>query len=124
MNVKQKFGYTLLGGVIAVIGMLIGIYQSPLAAQDGKFGEITCTGLKVMDAYGEVMTAIGNDKYGGLIVVTGKDGKPGVLMGIEEEGGRVDAIGKDGKSSVRMTTTENGGVVGVWDKYGTLRLLD
>ena len=54
MNTKQKCLYTVLGACIMLAGTIIGAAISPLSAQNGKvtFGEITCTGLKVVDAAG------------------------------------------------------------------------
>ena len=67
MNNKQKFGYTILGAVIMLIGVGVGaIVSPPLTAQrNGVFGKIQCTELTVIDKSGEPAIRLKtNDKLG------------------------------------------------------------
>ena len=67
MNNKQKFGYTILGAVIMLIGIGMGVIVSPplIAQRDGVFGNIQCTELEVVDKYGEPAIRLKtNDRFG------------------------------------------------------------
>ena len=49
MKYREKRGYMALGGLLMLVGMLAA-NLTPLTAQRDSFGEITCTGLKVVDS--------------------------------------------------------------------------
>ena len=61
MNNKQKFGYTILGAVIMLIGIGVGAIVSPslTAQRNGVFGEIECTELTVVDTAGNPVVVLG-----------------------------------------------------------------
>ena len=144
MKSKERLCWAVAGGVL--LGMVLGLCISPLTAQDRNFGEITCSKLQVVDAYGRTMVGIGIDEYGGNVAVMGKDWTPKASMIVDKDGGRVGVWGKDGKSSSGMGINASGGHVGVqgkdaqstavmgitkvggsvvvMGKYGTLRTLD
>ena len=58
MQPKQKFFYMVTGAVLGVTILLIGMAVSPITAQRGTIGEITCTGLTVVDRGGEQASAV------------------------------------------------------------------
>ena len=65
--------------------MLIGIMMSSifipnLVAQRDKFGEIECTGQKVVDADGKEMVSLSVAEIGGEIAVSMKDEESILLM--------------------------------------------
>ena len=55
MKYRERLGYIALGGFLMLVGMLAGAF-SPLGSHDEKadlnVGEITCTGLSVVDEDG------------------------------------------------------------------------
>ena len=51
MKYREKLGYMALGGLLMLVGMLAA-NLTPLTAQRDSFGEITCTGLRVVDSEG------------------------------------------------------------------------
>ena len=61
MNAKTRLGYMALGAAIGISGLAIGLCVSPLKAQRETFGEITCTGLKVVNSYGTEVVGLGAD---------------------------------------------------------------
>ena len=109
MQLRNKLSYIALGGLLMLIGMLASsVFMSSLFAQRDKFGEIECTKLTVVD--------------GGQVVVFGKDGKPGALLGVDEYGGGLNVFGKDGKSGAMLNVNEHGGSVSVFGKDVKLRV--
>lgn len=106
MKFTHKFGYIALGGVLMLIGMMASSVLMPsLIAQRDKFGEIECTGLRVVDGEGNLVAKLGiNDKFGGgqLIVYCGKSGKFKGLVDITAIypfGGGIDLYGYSGERS-------------------------
>ena len=53
MRPKERMCWAVTGGVL--MGIIIGLCISPLTAQDGNFGNITCMNLRVVDAGGKQM---------------------------------------------------------------------
>ena len=97
MKVKDRFGYMVLGGVIVALALIVTSYGSRLSAQKDVFGEITCTGLTVLDPDGRQVIRLMVDDLGGLIGVLGKNGVLASAMGSDKDGGRVEVFGKDEK---------------------------
>ena len=87
--------------------------MSPLTAQDGKFGEITCTGLKVVNPGGRTMVKLTTDERGGSVTIWGKHVLSGAQMSIDERGGNVSVRGRAAKSLglAFMSIGEHGGAV-------------
>lgn len=54
MNTTMKFRYSVYGGLLVAVGIIIGMVCPPLFGQNDRFGEITCTGLKIMDENGKM----------------------------------------------------------------------
>lgn len=131
MNAKSKLGYMLLGGMIGIFGLVVGLCVSPLTAQRDTFGDITCTGLTVVDSEdtggclvfargvlllgkdGKSKAGMSIDEHGGNVVVWGKDEKSKVFLGIDEGGGRVTVRDKDARLGVVMGFSEDGARVAV-----------
>lgn len=114
MNAKASL-YAVIGGVVGAVLTMAVCSVMPIGAQNGDatFGEITCTGLKVVDFEGTTKVLIHNMKeYGGQVSVFGKAGS--VWLVTEKRGGRVAAFGKAGK--VLLYTDEHGGSVSVYGK--------
>lgn len=116
MQSKERLCWTVTGGVL--LGIIIGLCISPLTAQDGNFGNITCTSLRVVDANGTQMVLVSNTKYGGFVAVAKKDGKVGILLDTTEHGGAVSVQGKNGEVGAFIDTDKHGGVVSVQNKDG------
>ena len=51
MKYREKLGYIALGGLLMLVGMLAASL-TPLTAQRESVGEITCTGLRVVNSEG------------------------------------------------------------------------
>ena len=134
---KKEVWYAVIGGVVgAVLTMLAGSVV-PIGAQpkasDLNVGEITCTGITVLDGGSiavidenvQSMASIGADRRGGFVAVRDKQGKAGVTIRIEEFGGMFTVHGNKDENSVAalMIDDHNGGSVLVVDKYGESRWL-
>ena len=111
MKVKDRFGYMVLGGVIVALALIVTSYGSRLSAQKDVFGEITCTGLTVLDPDGRQVIRLMVDDLGGLIGVLGKNGVLASAMGSDKDGGRVEVFGKDEKPRAFLDVDEHGGMV-------------
>ena len=110
MNNKQKFGYTILGAVIMLIGVGVGaIVSPPLTAQrNGVFGKIECTGLTVIDTSGNPAVVLGASEQlmsSGTTPVRIK--RNGVLV--------LDPSGKD---AVFLSANEGMNSLSVYNKSG------
>ena len=136
-----KLVYAGFGFLFAVIGMLL----SPVTAQRDKFGEIECTGLKVVDADGETVVMLSGYENGGVVTVYGKvklddseelsddikalqravsvlnAPRPQVTIGIIKTGGYVDVCGNDGESKATLGCGEYGGRAAVQGNEGKSR---
>ena len=141
MNRKERL-YAVIGGVVGPVLTMVVCSFSPLGAQNGtlQFGEITCTGLNVVNSDGAMAVRLLSNEYGGVVLVgdktgigvglygcanntaapmLGTAGKGGVHLFGSEDGGWVQ-VAKRGNSSVRLLATEDGGAIQVWNKEGKL----
>ena len=136
VNWKQKAGFMALGSVFTIIGVLFTIGMLPsVTAERDKFGDIECTGLRVVDENGVARIKlsassadslyhivnpmpgvfIGNySPYGGIVIVNADNNNDSaVMLSHNEYGGEVTVYGKNRDSEVNLTTNEYGGSVGV-----------
>lgn len=136
-NWKQALGFMALGSVFTIVGLVL----SPVTAQQrGNFGEIECTGLKVVDSNGKLRVALwsvfsggrvdvfGNDekskatlrvtKHGGHVIANGEDGRSSADLHVCEHGGRVDVFGNDGRSKAALRASERGGRLDIFGNDG------
>ena len=125
MTMNRKAGlYAVIGGVVGAVLTMAVCSVMPIGAQNGDatFGEITCTGLRVVDAGGDGLAGVimGVNKNGGMVQVRGKGSTAAVQVGIKEHGGAVAVYGKGSdKSRAIMSVNEYGnGGVSAWDKNG------
>ena len=118
MQAKQKFFYMVTGAVLGVTILLIGMAVSPTTAQRDKFGEITCTGLTVLNPNGTSAVIVGVDDDGGLVGVYGKGRESYAAMHIQEHGGIVGLYNEYGESYAAMHVDEHGGRVNVHSNDG------
>ena len=142
MKTKEAW-YAVIGGVVgAVLTMMAGSVV-PTGAQDEttglNVGEITCTGLSVVDAEGNTRIWLTSFLGGGTVGVFGKKGggvmlnvndnggwvevfdngvNTRIAMGATEKGGSVVVSDSDGNTNVEIATTEHGGQIGVFGKGG------
>ena len=149
MMQRKEVLFAVIGGIVgAVLTMAAGLF-SPLGAQnetiDLNVGEITCTGLKVVDEAGETrvemfgteddgtvrvwnkggpVAVMGVNEHGGNILVSGRDieGDIGASaeMSVDEHGARVSVNNKDYTSGAEMRSYENGGRVNIDAKGRTV----
>ena len=102
---------------------MLACWFSPLGAQDKtvdlNVGEISCTGLKVVDEAGETRVEMWGTEDDGTIRVWGKGG-PVASIRVNEHGGQVHVIGRDIKgditASAEMSMDEYGARVSVNNK--------
>ena len=124
MNNKQKFGYTVLGAVIMLVGMGVGsIVSPPLIAQgDGVFDEIKCTKLIVVDKAGKTAIHLSAREDGNGIAVYDTAGQKAIALTAVELGNSVTVYDKTGKAVVDLMAIEVGkGAVVAYDKAGNIR---
>lgn len=108
MNHKQKFGYTVLGATIMLIGLVVGVMVTPpiIAQRNSMFGEIQCTGLTVVDKNGEVAVVLGTDEKGkNGVSVHGKHGKQGVVLSADGTFNRLLVYDKNEKKAIVIGTS-------------------
>ncbi len=144
MKAKERL-YAVIGGCVGAVLTMVLCSFLPLGAQsqgDHVFGEITCRGIKVLNAENNEIISLGSSAkyghgfvqlkhsdgklegglmltagYGGTIISFSRDRKTFVLRHIEH-GGEIYLSG-DGKSgSVGLGVYENGGEVTVKGKNG------
>ena len=132
MKTKEAW-YAVIGGVVGAVLSMIAGSVVPTGAQDEvtglNVGEITCTGLRVVDGGGidvinkneQLMARIGVGKKGGFVAVHDKQGEKGVAIGIKEFGGLIVAHGKDQQSLAGLFIDKSGGSVLVIDENGESR---
>ena len=141
MNRKGSL-YAVIGGCVGAVLTLAVCSVMPIGAQNGDatFGEIICTGLKVVDAKENVRIWLrayeGEDgriwvwgkggsavelranEDGGAVFVEGRGWAAG--LNTDEYGGRVWVNGKgSNKSRAALSVNEHSnGTVSTWDKNG------
>ena len=94
MRKKEVLFAAVIGGVIgAVLVMMAVCSVMPLGAQNGDatFGEITCTGLSVVDDKGMSRVMLFSDEHGGRATLMGKTGGV-VALSHTKQGGRVQVF--------------------------------
>ena len=79
MKYREKLGYMALGGLLMLVGMLAA-NLTPLTAQRDTFGEITCTGLKVVNSHGRAKVWLNSNSIGGNIYIYGEAGRTSSLV--------------------------------------------
>ena len=127
MNQKQKFGYTVLGAVIMLVGIGLGSIVSPplIAQRDGAVGEIECTKLKVVDKTGKTAIVLAADTLVNRVVMFDKAGEPAVGISASGLGNSLGIYGKARKTIVSLGVDEDWaevdiyGDVDIHDKTGT-----
>ena len=120
MNHRQKFGYTVLGAVIMLVGIGVGsIVSPPLVAQrDGVFGEIECPQLKVVDKAGKPAIMLIVNEEDNTVVVVDKMGNPAIALSTDEQETQVSIYNKAGKPVVVLAASEEANHVFIADKAG------
>lgn len=120
---KTKFGYMALGAVLGIGGMLIGMSLSSVTAQNDRFGEITCTGLKVVNPDGTEAVELDSHfikgyGYGGSVTVRGNGrkspisgGTSSASMGVSSDGTYAIFWNSEGIPGVLMGSGHKGGYV-------------
>lgn len=95
MKFNERLCWAVAGGVL--MGIIIGLCISPLRAQDGNFGEITCTELKVVGPAGRAAVVIhGSDGGGSVTILGGEDSESHVVLTVTEYiGGYIRVQSKD-----------------------------
>lgn len=109
---RKESLYAVIGGIVgAVLSMAVCSFL-PLGAQsqsNGKFREITCTELKVVDAAGKTKVSLDTFGFDGRVEVFGKTGSVALIT--NEDGGRVGVYGRAG--DVILANDGDGGQVWV-----------
>ena len=122
MNTKAGL-YAVTGGIVgAALTMAVG-HVMPIGAQNGdaSFGEITCTGLKVVDAEGTSRVSLSADEdTGGWVKVGVKGEAQRVFLFASEYGAAVSVKGKVGK--VSLSSAGRGSGLEVKGKVGNVEL--
>ena len=121
MNRKERL-YAVIGGCVGAVLTMLFCSFLPLGAQSrgDNFGDITCTGLSVMQPDIPVEVSLTPESI--AVTMWGDDCslKSGVRFSVNESGGLLNIIDKEGKTVVSMNTDTDGGKVAVYsnDKEG------
>ena len=118
---REKLGYMALGGLLMLVGMLAA-NLTPLTAQRDSFGEITCTGLKVVDSEGNQRVRLTGYPDGEIVAACDSNGNPRTSLVGFEEGGKIFVLGHGREEHVTIGVDENGGQIVVFDKGGKDRV--
>ena len=116
----HKLRYMALGGLLMFIGMLTASVLMPsLVAQRDKFGEIECTGLRVVDSEGDAVIVFSTNQMDVVRMLvsanTGQNGnKPEVWIISGDNQAGVHVFGDNGKGQARLYAGEDGGQVDIW----------
>ena len=119
MNNKQKFGYTLLGALIMLIGIGVGAIVSPplIAQRNAVFGEIVCNQLKVVDKYGKEAVLLVAREIANGVIVCNKEGKSVIsLSAFEDEDNSISVRDDAGNLSIHLKARDSSSSVVVYDK--------
>ena len=124
MNYKQKLGYTALGAVIMLVGMVAGsIFSPPLVAQRGEvFGEIVCKKLTVVDDEGNKAIDLSTHESGNSVVIYDKAGSPDISLDVGTDNNLVIIRNKAGNPAIVLKVFEGWTSVEVWDEVGGLAI--
>ena len=107
MKTRERFLYMVLGGVFSATLIFIGMAVSPLTAQKDTFGEITCTGLRVLYPDGTVAVYVGqgNDNDGGRVTCYNPTGNARATMQVSGSGKR-GSIVLTGETGIMVLNNE------------------
>ena len=92
MNTKERL-YAVIGGCVGAVVMMVvsSFLPSGAQSQGDNFGEITCTGLKVINPTGRTMVEIAFEETGGTIGI--RSNAPGyfpeVRLEVGQDGGHI-----------------------------------
>ena len=109
MNYKQKGLYILLGAVIMLVGMGVGATLCPplIAQREDVPGDIRCTGITVVDHFGNPAIVLRVDEtLGNGVVIHNPAGTPAVLFVADETGNSLAIVDKSGEPAVLLRTSE------------------
>lgn len=128
MNAKERL-YAVIGGCVGAVLTMVVCSFFPLGAQSqgDSFGDITCTGLTVVNADGAPMVKLSSTFAGGVVEVYdtisyGKDDTSAVKLFGGLLGGGVSVNDRDSKWAVAIGADAYGGVVNVWGEDGLARM--
>lgn len=127
MNTKERL-YVVIGGCVgAVLTMAICSFF-PLGAQSqgDSFGEISCTGLKVVNAKGNAVIHLDSSKDGGTVYIwgnadSGTDDKEELKKKIALVCGKYQTsvtIGNPVSSHIRLEKREHGASIRICNEKG------
>ena len=123
MKHKVSVRDMVLGAVIMLIGLAVGAVVSPpiIAQRAGVFGEIECTGLKVVDKHGKTAIELGSYESGNEVTLFDKSGKVGVVLGAIDGWANVVNIHdrSAGKPGIALQSIDQGNTVYVYDRSGS-----
>lgn len=146
----EKFGYMVLGAIIALCGYVLGTMNS--GSVDAQLeipvvDKIVCRQLEVVNSQGKTLVRVGEELRdggtsvlrvydgiqqgstvdlltmtdgGGFVMVRGKDGEPGVTLYTHTDGGDVKIFEKGGKTVAELSSNTNGGSLMIGAKDGEL----
>ncbi|MDE0506819.1 MAG: hypothetical protein OXI86_22310, partial [Candidatus Poribacteria bacterium] len=98
MNRKERLCAVLGGCFGAALTMAVCSF-SPIGAQSGDtFGEISCTGLRIVAQDGKTGVTLGTGTEGSFVSVHGTEGKSEAALRLDKKGGQVVIWGVDGNS--------------------------
>ena len=137
MRLKQKLAYMTLGGLLVFAGQLLpGVLGDRATAQDnptsavfdfGVFKEVSCRGLKILDAQGDTVALLKGDPAGQSksVVLQVFDGRGQAVarIGSDANGGYVSVYASNGNASASLGIggREKDGRVSVTDSAGKAR---
>lgn len=110
MNHKRKFGYTVLGAVIMLVGIGVGsIVSPPLIAQSkGVFDEVRCSKLMVYGKHGTRAIRLVALKTGNSVTIYDNKGKPAIHLAALETSNNITVHDSDERKGSIAISDDNG----------------
>ena len=125
MKTRERFLYMMLGGVFSAVLIFVGMAVSPLTAQRDTFGEITCTGLRVLYPDGTVAVYLGQSDDGGEVTCYDTAGKTQVAMQSSKYGAGLTLLptgDNTGIEAVTLGVNERDGYISIVGETGRMML--
>ena len=126
LKTRERFRYMMLGGVFSATLIFVGMAVSPLTANRDTFGEITCTGLRVLYPDGTVSVYLGHNDDGGEVSCYDTAGNGQVSMqSSRKHGGSLNLfLAGDDTNFTPVSISANGrdGNVSIWGDTGVMML--
>ena len=119
MNYKQKFGYTLLGAGIMIVGITIGQFITPGIEAQSPLNEIRCAKLTIEDKNGNDAIVLGpGDEGENAIAIFTQLGKEGASLFASDKGSGMQISRPSGTAALYLFGAQGMSAITLKDETG------